>query len=73
MTWQLLSELETAEEPYSRLTWEITPHSELAGATLVTLVHDEFDRSPHTARMLDNGLPIVLSGMKTLLETGAPM
>jgi hypothetical protein len=34
-------------------------------------VHDEFEQAAHTAKILDNGMPIVLSGLKTLLETGA--
>lgn len=40
------------------------------GVTLVTVIHDEFEQAMSTAKILENGLPIVLSGMKTLLETG---
>jgi hypothetical protein len=36
-------------------------------------VHDEFEQAPHTAKILENGLPIVLSGMKTFLETGSTL
>jgi len=70
MTWQLLVQADTAEEKPSRLTWEIEPHAEFAGVTLVTVVHDEFEEAPNTSRVLEEGLPIVLSGMKTLIETG---
>ncbi|WP_078381777.1 ArsR/SmtB family transcription factor [Sutcliffiella halmapala] len=70
MTWQLLSLVETAEEKASCLTWEIEPNSEIAGVTLVTVIHDNTEASPNTAQVLENGLPVVLSGMKTLLETG---
>ena len=73
MTWQLLIRAETAEEKPSRLTWEIEPHAEFAGVTLVTVVHDEFEEAPNTSRILEEGLPIVLSGMKTLIETGQPL
>ncbi len=59
----------SGREP-SRLTWEIVPHDEFADVTLVTLTHDEFDLSPNTAQVLEQGLPIVLSGLKTVLETG---
>ncbi|MGG1657961.1 ArsR/SmtB family transcription factor [Brevibacillus sp. NRS-1366] len=73
MTWKLLSLSETAEEQPSRLTWEIDPHAELAGVTLVTVVHDEFENAPNTSDVLETGLPIVLSGMKTLIETGSSL
>jgi uncharacterized protein YndB with AHSA1/START domain/DNA-binding transcriptional ArsR family regulator len=73
MTWRLLVQADTAEEKPSRLTWEIEPHAEFAGVTLVTVVHDEFEEAPNTSRVLEEGLPIVLSGMKTLLETGRPL
>ncbi|XEC94272.1 metalloregulator ArsR/SmtB family transcription factor [Paenibacillus tarimensis] len=73
MTWQLLSLPDTALEHPSRLTWEIEPHGELNGVTIVTVVHDDYEQSPNTERVLEAGLPIVLSGMKTLLETGSPL
>jgi len=73
MTWQLLELAETAQEKPSRLTWEIEPHAEFAGVTLVTVVHDEFEEAPNTSRVLEEGLPIVLSGMKTWLETGGSL
>lgn len=70
MTWQLLSFQETADEKPSHITWEIAPHHEYAGVTLVTVIHDEFEQSPKTADVLEAGVPVVLSGLKTLLETG---
>lgn len=51
MTWQLLSLSETAHEQPSRLTWEIEPHSEYSGVTLVTVVHDEFEGAPNTSNL----------------------
>lgn len=73
MTWQLLELAETAEEKPSRLTWEIEERADFPGVTLVTVVHDEFEEAPNTARVLEEGLSIVLSGMKTLIETGRPL
>lgn len=73
MTWQLLSYLDSKDEKPSRLTWEITPHDEKKNITMVTAMHDQYEESPNTSRILEEGLPIVLSGMKTLLETGYPL
>lgn len=61
---------EALGEAPSRLTWEIAAHADFPGVTLVTVVHDEFEEAPHTARILESGLPITLSGLKSLLETG---
>ncbi|MGO4276205.1 SRPBCC domain-containing protein, partial [Paenibacillus sp. TAF58] len=73
MSWQFPAFPDTAAESPSRITWEINSHSELAGVTLVTVVHDEFEQAINTAKILEKGLPIVLSGMKTLLETGSTL
>lgn len=73
MTWQLLALPETAEERFSRITWEIEPHRDIAGVTLVTVIHDQFEEAPNTSRVLETGLAIILSGMKTWLETGSTL
>ncbi|MCR2804375.1 ArsR/SmtB family transcription factor [Paenibacillus soyae] len=70
MSWRFISFPGTERDTPSRLTWEIGSHAELHGVTLVTVVHDEFEQAASTAKILENGLPVVLSGMKTLLETG---
>lgn len=70
MGWRFTSFPGTENDAPSRITWEIGSHAELQGVTLVTVVHDEFEQSAYTAKVLENGLPIVLSGMKTFLETG---
>jgi uncharacterized protein YndB with AHSA1/START domain/DNA-binding transcriptional ArsR family regulator len=70
MSWRFASLPGTETDAPSRIWWEIVPHAELQGVTLVTVVHDEFEQAASTAAMLENGVPIVLSGMKTLLETG---
>jgi uncharacterized protein YndB with AHSA1/START domain len=60
---------ELAEEPTSRVTWEIEEQS--GGSCLVTVTHDQLERSPKTASSVSGaGWMFVLSGLKTLLETG---
>jgi uncharacterized protein YndB with AHSA1/START domain len=60
-----------AEEP-SRVTWEIDPRDD--GTCLLTLVHDQLERAPKTAEgVAGEGWMFVLSGLKTLLETGKPL
>lgn len=59
----------TAEGP-SRVTYEL---EETDGITKLTVIHDDF---PSGSKVYDNvagGWPYVLSGLKTLVETGAPM
>ena len=60
-----------AEEP-SRVTWEIEPQGN--GTALLTVVHDQLDGAPKTAENVAGvGWMYVLSGLKTLLETGEPL
>jgi uncharacterized protein YndB with AHSA1/START domain len=60
-----------AEEP-SRVTWEIEPHD--GGVCLLTVVHDQLEAAPKTAASVAGpGWMMVLSGLKTLLETGEPL
>lgn len=54
----------------SRVTWEITPFGE---ACKLTVVHEHADENTETAKGTVNGWPIVLSGLKTLVETGTPL
>ena len=70
-TWRALYDPETAAEPHSRVTWEIEPAGD--GVTKLTVVHDELEASPKTAANVANGWSFVLSGLKTLLETGEPL
>ena len=74
-TWHMLFD-PVAEEPFTRLTWEI--EGDERGFTRLT-VTQEFDGSPNTAVMVSGsdprtggGWPFILSDLKTLLETGAP-
>lgn len=58
------------EESPSRCTWTIEPRG---AASLLTLVHDEFDGETSTFKSVAHGWVPILSGMKTLLETGKPI
>jgi uncharacterized protein YndB with AHSA1/START domain len=60
-----------AEEP-SRVTWEIEPQE--GGLSLLTVTHDQLEGAPKTAASVAGpGWMMVLSGLKTLLETGEPL
>jgi uncharacterized protein YndB with AHSA1/START domain/DNA-binding transcriptional ArsR family regulator len=59
----------TNESP-SRCTWTIEARG---AATLLTLVHDEFDGETSTFKSVEHGWVPILSGLKTLLETGEPL
>jgi uncharacterized protein YndB with AHSA1/START domain len=67
-SWPALYDDETAREPYSRVTWEIEPQD--GGCSKLTVVHDQLEQSPKTAESVAGGWMYVLSGLKTLLETG---
>ena len=60
---------ETDESP-SRCTWSIEPRGD---ATLLVLTHDDFDGETATYRSVAHGWVPILSGLKTVLETGRPL
>ena len=70
-TWRALYDPETASEPFSRVTWEIEPQE--GGVTKLTVTHDQLEAAPKTAASVAGGWSFVLSGLKTLLETGEPL
>ncbi len=70
--WRSLYDSELAAEQASRITWEIEPQD--GGYCLLTAVHDNLDGAPRTAASVAGpGWMMVLSGLKTLLETGTPL
>ena len=70
--WRSLYDPSAADEPSSRVTWTIEPQG--GGYSLLTVVHDRLEQSPRTAEGVEGaGWMLVLSGLKTLLETGAPL
>jgi uncharacterized protein YndB with AHSA1/START domain len=70
--WRSLYDPEAAGESESRVTWEIEPHE--GGYSKLTVTHDELEGAPRTAQSVaGEGWMWVLSGLKTLLETGHPL
>jgi uncharacterized protein YndB with AHSA1/START domain len=69
--WRALYDPDTASEEESRVTWELEPMD--GGVTKLTVVHDRLESSPKTAESVAGGWSWVLSGLKTLLETGVPL
>jgi uncharacterized protein YndB with AHSA1/START domain len=71
-TWRSLYDPETAGEEPSRVTWEIEDGED--GVSKLTVVHDQLGGAPKTAAGVSGeGWMRVLSGLKTLLETGKPL
>lgn len=71
-TWRSLYDPEAAAEPHSRVTWEIEAQD--GGFSKLTVVHDRLEGAPKTAASVAGpGWMMVLSGLKTLLETGQPL
>jgi hypothetical protein len=62
--------VEAASDEPSRLTWEITP---LGRASRLRLTHDRMGERTAVYTASGGGWALILSGMKTLLETGHPM
>jgi uncharacterized protein YndB with AHSA1/START domain len=61
-----------AAEPASRVSWEI--EQDEPGVCRLTVTHDRLDGAPKTAAsVFGRGWMRVLSGLKTLLETGEPL
>ena len=69
--WISAYDSELAAEAQSRVTWEIEPQD--GGVTKLTVVHDQLEGAPRTAESVAGGWMYVLSGLKTLLETGRPL
>jgi uncharacterized protein YndB with AHSA1/START domain len=58
-------------DPPSRITWTLEDAG--AGVSKLTVVHEGFAGQTATAEQVAGGMPLILSGLKTLLETGAPL
>ncbi|HEY2662815.1 MAG TPA: SRPBCC domain-containing protein [Candidatus Binataceae bacterium] len=57
-------------EDRSRVTWEIKPHGAVCK---LTLIHDGWRLESKSFQSSAQGWPMILSGLKTLLETGAQL
>lgn len=69
--WSAGYDPELADEEPSRVAWEIEPAG--GGVCKLTVVHDRLEGAPKTAEGVAGGWMLVLSGLKTLLETGEPL
>ncbi len=69
--WVSAYDPDLAAEEQSRVTWEIEPQD--GGITKLTVVHDQLEAAPKTAKNVAGGWMYILSGLKTLLETGRPL
>src|SRR5215210_6270254 len=62
---------DVAADPPSRLTWQLEEAA--PGVTKVTTIHDEFPARNATFESVSSGMSFILSGLKSLLETGDPL
>jgi uncharacterized protein YndB with AHSA1/START domain len=70
-TWRSLWDLEAIDEPASRVTWRVEPQT--GGVCKLTVIHDQLEASPATARGVSGGWAFIISGLKSVLETGEPL
>jgi uncharacterized protein YndB with AHSA1/START domain/DNA-binding transcriptional ArsR family regulator len=66
-TWSFRRAADFRNDPPSRVTWEIEA---IGDNCRLTLIHDQFPGETPTFRSVGSGWPVVLSSLKSLLETG---
>ncbi len=66
-TFHHLKDEEMRGEKPSRVTFDITPEGQ---AVRLTVTHDDFPEDSKVLPGISEGWPLILSGLKTLLETG---
>jgi uncharacterized protein YndB with AHSA1/START domain len=67
--WHSFYDPELAAEEKSRVTWEIEAQD--GGFSKLTVIHDRLENAPKTAASVSGaGWMMVLSGLKSVLETG---
>jgi len=71
MTWAAHWDEAAAKDRASRVRYELTASG--PSATRLRVVHDDFDGETATYRGSVAGWPLMLSSLKTLLETGRPL
>jgi len=70
-TWSFRRSPDLRDDPPSRVTWEIEQMS--LESCRLTLIHDGFPSETCTFLSVKSGWPLVLSSLKSLLETGAAL
>jgi uncharacterized protein YndB with AHSA1/START domain len=71
ITWSAHWDESVANDRPSRVTYELFATS--AKTTKLRIVHDDFDAETATFKGSVEGWPLMLSSLKTLLESGKPM
>jgi uncharacterized protein YndB with AHSA1/START domain len=71
MTWSAHWSESVTNDPPSRVTYELSPAG--ASQTKLRVVHDGFDGATATYNESAAGWPLMLSSLKSLLETGKPL
>jgi uncharacterized protein YndB with AHSA1/START domain len=66
-TWRFPNNPETKDESPSRVTFRLEP---IPVGTRLTVIHDQFPDDSRMLEMVRDGWPLVLAGLKTLLESG---
>lgn len=69
-SWHVLYDPAAAREAPSRVTWEI---EQMGESCRLTLVHDEFPEGSVVFDNVGEGWPLLLSSLKSLIETGEPL
>jgi len=69
LTWAAPAD-EAREAGHSRVTFEIEPHR---GVVRLTVTHDRLEPDSEMLKGITNGWPIVLSSLKSFVETGKPL
>ncbi len=71
MTWKAHWDDSVAKDRASRVTYELS--SAGPSTTRLHLVHDDFDAQTATYSGSIDGWPLMMSSLKSLLETGKPL
>jgi uncharacterized protein YndB with AHSA1/START domain/DNA-binding transcriptional ArsR family regulator len=71
VTFEMTHNPAAKEDPPSRVTWQIEPQKD--GLCKLTVTHDDFAGETATYQAVGGGWPFIISGLKTLLETGKPL
>jgi uncharacterized protein YndB with AHSA1/START domain len=71
MTWNAHWDEATAKDRASRVTYELSATG--PKTTKLRVMHDDFDAETATYKGSIDGWPLMLSSLKTLLESGKPL
>ncbi|MDX6410853.1 MAG: hypothetical protein QOE91_369 [Gaiellaceae bacterium] len=71
-TWRFLYDPELTAEGYTNVTWDIDEVEGAEGVSKLTVTH-ALEGAAKSAEHVAGGWSLILSGLKTLLETGKPL